>query len=69
MDDRHQLLRAQREKVKKKIVALLLSEMEEEGKGNLTVTYSIWLLEDVIRDLEKMALMTPVRNYLEATES
>lgn len=41
------------------VINLIIDEMTEEGKGNLTTTFVIGVLKDAIRTLEFNALMKP----------
>jgi hypothetical protein len=59
-----ELWQAEREAVTRKIVELVISELEEPGKGNLTTTYVIGILKETISKLEKAALMHPASHYL-----
>lgn len=47
-----------------KIIQTILNELEEPGKGNLTTTYAIGVLEEAIEYLESNAFMCPVRQSL-----
>ncbi|ABR48086.1 hypothetical protein Amet_1922 [Alkaliphilus metalliredigens QYMF] len=47
-----------------KIIKLIVDEMEEEGKGNLTALYTIGVLKEAIGRVEGTALMTPARKSI-----
>lgn len=54
----------ERKRTIKKIIKLIVDELEEPGKGNLTTTYAIGVLQEAITYLETKALMSPVRYSL-----
>ncbi|MBP2663531.1 MAG: hypothetical protein H6Q71_1479 [Firmicutes bacterium] len=49
----------EREKTVKKIIKLIINELEEPKKGNLTTKYTIGILQEAIAFLESNALMCP----------
>jgi hypothetical protein len=54
----------ERKRTIQKIIRLIITELEEPDKGNLTATYAIGILREAIADIETKALMSPVRYSL-----
>ena len=60
---------ADRDEVIQKIIRLILDEMKEPEKGNLTSLFAIELLEDTIRRIKEVSSMRPLRHSLRKDES
>ena len=54
----------ERKRTIQKIIQLIITELEEPGKGNLTANYAIVVLLEAKQDIEATALMSPVRYSL-----
>lgn len=54
----------ERKRTIQKIIKLILAELEDSNKGNLTSIYVIGILKEAIADLEANALMSPARYSL-----
>ncbi len=61
MNDLVKLKLEQRNRVIQQLLNLIKTEFEEEGKGNLTITYVRGVLEDAIRTLDSRCEMLPVK--------
>lgn len=53
-----------RKEVINKVLTLILTEMQEEGKGNLTALFTIGILEEAIKTVQYRALMNPIKNII-----
>lgn len=54
----------EREQTIKKIIQLIIDDLEEPNKGNLTTRYALGVLQDTITCLETKALMSPAHYSL-----
>lgn len=54
----------ERKRTIQKIIKVIITELEDPNKGNLTSRYVIGILKEAITDIEANALMSPVRYSL-----